>query len=397
MNRPPGKGGAHFVAFGFAFLFFIQLVLIIAPVRRLSERRFDFRHLYASAYMVRTGHGKEIYDYDEEKKYQDRLVGRGPETFFFNHPAFETLFFVPLSFVSCDVAYWLMFLLNLGVIVVCFITMRPRMDSLRAIWVFLPGALFLCFLPFGRTLVQGQDSIILTILLLSAAFALERQRDLLAGFLLALGLFKFQFVLPIVALFLIWKKWRVGAGFAMGTVVVVALSVGVAGINGLQQYFAQLLEMSAHLSASGNNAYMVYPSEMANLRGLMYGLTEHSLGHSVAQLLTLAASLSLFWWVARQKATITLAILFAVLVSYHCLMHDLSILAIPLFLVAGRSPGQLRAAALAYASPSLAVAFNIPFWLVSLPILLCLFSATGKAEDAMPGTSVNPAQVSLPV
>jgi len=398
MKPLSNKGIAHFVAFGFAFLFFIQLVLIIGPLRRLGERRCDFRDLYSSGYMVRTGHGKEIYDLVEAKKFQDQLVGQIPETFFFDHPAFETLFFVPLSLLRFDVAYWLMFLLNLAAVAICFIGMRSRMEPLRAIWSFLPVAVFLCFLPFGRTLVQGQDSIVLTVLFLGAAVALERQRELLAGFLLALGLFKFQLVLPVVALFVLWKKWRVSAGFAVGTVVVVAFSTAVVGLRGMQQYFTHLLQMSAHLSAAGENTYMLYPNEMANLRGLMYGLTEHSLGHSAAQLLTLVASLSLFWWAARQKASISLALLFAVLVSYHCLMHDLSILAVPLFLIGGRSSGQLRASALAYASPSLAVAFNIPLWSVSLPVLLCLLNAKGKAESAMPdATPVKPAQVSLPV
>src|SRR5215471_9792532 len=112
MKPLSNKGIAHFVAFGFAFLFFIQLVLIIGPLRRLGERRCDFRDLYSSGYMVRTGHGKEIYDLVEAKKFQDQLVGQIPETFFFDHPAFETLFFVPLSLLRFDVAYWLMFLLN---------------------------------------------------------------------------------------------------------------------------------------------------------------------------------------------------------------------------------------------------------------------------------------------
>ena len=131
---------------------------------------------------------------------------------------------------------------------------------------------------------------------------------------------------------------------------------------------------------------------------LDYGLTEHWLGHSAAQLLTLIASLFLFWWATRQKPSISVAILFAVLVSYHCLMHDLAVLAVPLFLIASHSPGQLRASALAYMSPSLAVAFNILQWFVSLPILFYLFSVTGKTANPVPrGAPVKRAEVSLPV
>jgi hypothetical protein len=36
----------------------------------------DFRNLYAAGYMVRVGHGHEIYNYAAQKTFQDALVSR---------------------------------------------------------------------------------------------------------------------------------------------------------------------------------------------------------------------------------------------------------------------------------------------------------------------------------
>jgi hypothetical protein len=384
-TRLPSKSITHFVAFGLAFLLFIQVFVLIGGLRQLRERRYDFRHLYAAGYMVRTGHGTEVYDYVQTKNFQDEVVGKIPENFPFNHLAFEALVFVPFSFLSCQVAYAAMGLLNVTVLVFTFRAIKSRMEPLKSVWTFLPIAAFLSFLPFGRTLLQGQDSIVLTALFLGAVLALDNQKNLLAGVLLALGLFKFQFVLPIAALLVAWKQWKAIAGFAIGSAVVVPLSIAVAGLSGLKLYFGQLLGMSAYLSSALQGTFLVRPDQMANFRGLFYGLTERSLGHMPAQILTLASSVILFWWVARQKPSALIAILFSALVSYHCLVHDLSIVAVPCLVISAKSAGRLLAvAATVFAAPSLATAFAIPFWLVSVPTLLLLFLAAGKSDFSFP-------------
>jgi hypothetical protein len=76
-----------------------------------------------------------------------------------------------------------------------------------------------CFLPFAVALIQGQDSFFLLTALVCSFVAMERNRDFLSGAILALGLFKFQFVLPIALLFALWKEWRVVAGFGSTAVI----------------------------------------------------------------------------------------------------------------------------------------------------------------------------------
>src|SRR5208282_3115986 len=57
----------------------------------------DFRQLYTGGYMIRTGHAAELYDYDAQQRFEERLIPTGLHfTLPINHLAFEELLFVPL-------------------------------------------------------------------------------------------------------------------------------------------------------------------------------------------------------------------------------------------------------------------------------------------------------------
>src|SRR5258708_21749620 len=166
----------------------------------------DFRHLYAAGYMVRTGHRGELYDYGVEQRFQNRLVSPEAIALPFNHLAYEALLFVPYSYLSYRGGYFLFLATNVAVLAWAIRLMAPWTRNLRILILWLPTALFFTFLPIAAAFMQGQDSIIL-LLLFSGAFALLcLGRTAPAGFLVGLGLFKFQIVLPFALLFLLWRR-----------------------------------------------------------------------------------------------------------------------------------------------------------------------------------------------
>ena len=61
----------------------------------------DFRPFYTGGYMIRTGHRKELCNYDAQKRFEDALV---PVDITFMlpiiHLPFEELLFLPLSLFS---------------------------------------------------------------------------------------------------------------------------------------------------------------------------------------------------------------------------------------------------------------------------------------------------------
>jgi uncharacterized membrane protein len=71
------------------------------------------------------------------------------------------------------------------------------MCNIVTVYPWLFAGLIAAFLPIGVELIQGQDSIILLFLLAGAMLAIERNREILAGALIAVGLFKFTVIVPI--------------------------------------------------------------------------------------------------------------------------------------------------------------------------------------------------------
>jgi hypothetical protein len=349
----------------------------------------DFRQLYAAGYMVRSGHAGELYDYRAQQKFQDMLVGSDERALPFIRPAYQALFFAPFSLLSYRTAYLMYLGLNLVLLTITFWLLRAHMRNLARAWRGLPVFVFLVFYPIALALMQGQDSILLLTLLAAALVALDRGWELVAGILVGLGLFKLQIVIPIALLFLLWKRWRFFAGFALSASLVSLVSLLVVGFAQTAAYARSLLSVGTSLASA--NQFPLRVSIMANLRGLIFGLTGARLSALWIQALTIVASILVLLWVAvmaprrpRRTDALVSAITASVIVSYYLFIHDLSVLLIPIALTLDRfivahaeTTGGVLDRATAWMSAGLLVApmciFLMPghFYLVSLP--LCAF------------------------
>jgi hypothetical protein len=85
-------------------------------------------------------------------------------------------------------------------------------------------------MPVAFTIMEGQDSLLLLPILVFAYRRIgsnERQ----AGILLGLGMFRFQVLLPIVALFLLWRSLKFVAAWVAGSAAVLSISAAITGVN----------------------------------------------------------------------------------------------------------------------------------------------------------------------
>jgi hypothetical protein len=352
----------------------------------------DFRQLYAAGYMVRTGHASELYDIRAQQQFQDVLVGNDERALPFIRPAYQALFFVPFSLLPYRTAYLAFLAVNLVLLAMTFWILRPNMRNLSRVWQGLPVFIFLVFYPSALALMQGQDSILLLLLLAAALVALEQGQERRAGILVGLGLFRMQIVIPIALLFLLWRRWRFFAGFALSAGLLSLISLWVVGIAQTAAYAHSLFLVGTNLATA--QQFPLRVSIMANLRGLLAGLLGARLPAFWIQALTIVASILVLLWAARavpgkQKAAdaFVIAITAGLIVSYYLFIHDLSVLLIPIVITldrfifpnpnfTGSNVSALDQAA-AWMSAALLVApmciFLIPdqFYLVALP--LCAF------------------------
>lgn len=358
-----------FIVGAFAFLITIQLILLAVKIPVQIGGRSDFRAFYTAGYMVRSGHGAEIYDYDSTVKFQSQVVSPSDEALPFYHLAYEAIIFAPLSLLPFRAAYAVFFAMNLSLVGASFLMLHRYTPSLQTLWSKAPIAIFAGFLPVGTALRQGQDSLILLTLLVCSFVALEDDHDYAAGIFLGLTLFKFQYALPIALLFLAWKKWRVISGFAVTSVLLVMLSLAITGPGAYARY---LFSMSAGLmTAEQRSRFGIDPLFMPNIRGLAFAAGAHGLWvTAILSLLALA-------WAILAKPSFPFFVLTAMLVSYHGLIHDAVILLIPIIVLgdAAVRAGErwkiwLIVVILFY--PTVAVTIGLPYFLLAIPVIALL-------------------------
>lgn len=293
----------------------------------------DFRSYYTAGYMLRTGQRSLLYNYPAEQRIQDALVAPAPAALPFFAPPFTALPFVPLSFAPYLVALLIFGIVNLALLALTVRVMRPHLRALSARWPQTPALLFFSFLPVGLTLVMGQLSILILLIDCVAFVLIEAGSPFLAGLILSLSLMKFQSAIPIAVLFLLWRRWRFTLGFFSGAIALGAISVWIIGLRGLVPYVHAIRHMSSLAGTPFQGAVGTAPRTMANLYGVFFMLapTNH-----IATILTLIASLLLILWAVTRRPSFPLALLVAMLVSYHLYPCDLTLLLLPICLLCNR-------------------------------------------------------------
>jgi len=372
-----------------SLLFLLSAAGFFLMIPMALKGHVDFRSFYTAGYMVRTGHGAEIYDYEQTRKFQNELVGPAKDALPFNHLAYESLMDLPFSYLSYRAAYFAFFVVNLMFLAASIYMLRPYLAPLGKLWHLLPTAYVVCFLPVTMALIEGQDSLLLLALLLACNVALARQGELKAGMLLGLTLFKFQYALPIALLFFVWRRWRFLAGFAISGAIIAGISVSILGYSGVLSYLHYLPGASSKFSAANDVLYGIHPEGMPNLRGLAYIASGGST--SVTNFVTLVLSCGILLWAAFKRPSLPTALLAALLVSFHQMIADFSLLLLPLGLAVPQlfqqtSPRRVWIAILAllaFAGPAVLLFAGTRFYLLVLPVL-GLFILLDQAAETSP-------------
>lgn len=314
-------------------LLVLQACTLLTGIPIVAHRYIDFRTSYTAGYMLRTGHATQLYNYTAEQHFQSALVSPEPRALPLMTPPFSVLLFIPLSLLSFWPAYAAFAAINVALLFISFSLLKPFLATLASRWTPAPLLLFLSFLPAAIALIMGQLSFVLLLLYCACFVALRRERSFLAGLILSLALIKFQIALPVAALFLVWRQWRFFVGFLIGGTLLTALSILIVGPAAFLPYLHSLFSMTHSITADRATQFHfgILPNLMPNLYGLLFVLTR---GATWSHLLILALSLALFLWAIFQRPSLPLALLIAMLVSYHLLFYDLTLLLLPLPLLA---------------------------------------------------------------
>ncbi|HKD01972.1 MAG TPA: glycosyltransferase family 87 protein [Terriglobales bacterium] len=313
--------------------------IILWNARHLIRKGYpDFTIFYSAARLVREGFGHSLYDLQVQYRVQREFasgVSIRQGALPYNHPPFETILFMPLSSLPYLGAYLVWDTLNLVLLAGVLWCVQSGLEKK---WPGLWWGLFLClaFFPVCVALLQGQDIILFVLWFAAAYVSLKRGNDLAAGCWLGLGLFRFQLVLPFVAMLGLRKRWRALAGFFAMAGVLGLVSVAIVGWHGLWDYphYVWFVE--------GTMAHEAI-SDMPNLRGFLAALLTGRIPTLVLDGITVVLSLGLVIFGAshykpglkgeRFDLAFSLCVVIVVLVSYHSFAYDLCLLLLPVALV----------------------------------------------------------------
>ncbi len=337
---PEGDSVRPFV---WTWLVYTLLFLPLAAGSWISSglyKTLDFRSIYSAAVLARTD-PSHLYDLSHQKQVQDSLVGKSDQMIPFGHLALDALLYVPLSLLNYRSAYLSVILCNEILMALCFFAARQEFSETIPLWQPRPGLVFFLFMPITIAVAQGQDSLLLLLILCLGWRLLKRSDKFAAGFVLA-GLLLKPHLALLVALFAAVRFGRrVAAGFTAGTVAIAATCLPFWLHGGWRSWLAVLtnLTMVHGHSQEQEVAAGIYPWAMPNLRGACLLLLGKVLSSRALFAVVCIVSVALLLWglVVIRKLSVRNAFAFSILitalVSYNLEPHDLAILLLPMVLI----------------------------------------------------------------
>ena len=349
--------------------------------------------------IVHEGRGSKLYDIAEQEKIKVSVFTRA-QPLIFEHPPFEALLLAPLGGLHYDTAYFIWGALNVLVWLYLPYLLRPYAPWPHSDLTYL--VLWLLFPPLGIALYQGQSSLLLLLVFALAFVRLKQGREFTAGVWLGLGLFKFQFAIPLALIFLVRRKWNVIRGFMASAAALALLSFVAVGWQGLVGYVRLLLDVAGHPHDLSYGA----AKDMATLQSFSNAVLGGLLTPAAIHFTVAACSVALILYAARAPLRTEAAharfdlffatsILVALITGIHMFAHDLSPLALALFIilphVATRRSGAVACACivLLWIPPIyfLAVARHTLYLFFPLLSLLAFgISQLRGGTDLLPGT-----------
>lgn len=322
-------------------MFAIHIAVGITNWPHIASGDPDFTIFYSAAQLVRQGHGDKLYDEAAEWQVQRGVapaIHRSAAVPYMHAP-FEVLLFVPLTLLPLTSAYVAWNLFNLFLLLCFACVLKSLLPALQHHSLLLLGLLPLGFFPVFNTLLQGQDLIFL-LLLYTFVFAMLRKGAWLqAGCWLGLGSFRMHLVAPFLIFMLLLRRWRFLIGFLATTAGLAVVSALIVGWHELLRYPAYIWNLEHRLGP------LILPArDSPNLRGLAEGLllpwlSARSMSVTVG-LVSITTILGILRYCGRQgpdPATFdlqfSLILVGTVLLSYHTLFYDYSLLLLSMFVV----------------------------------------------------------------
>ena len=334
----------------------------------------DFTIFYTAARILREGRRTQLYEgstqRDVQREFTSNLeIRRGPLPY--NHPPFEALIFLPLTLLPYRQAFVVWNLANLAMLFAIALLLRRSTRYLSRISLLEAVLAMLAFFPVLENFLQGQDAVLLLLLFVLAYSALNKDADFSAGFWLGLATFKYHFALGLGLALVFWRGRKVALGFATTAGAAALVSLAMVGWHEALRYF------SYAWTSVATPGYGQTPFGEPNLLGLLTGWRLLQPAGGPLRVMAVIASIGLLAAVISLRAAardgrlfglcVACAVTAAVLAGYNTNVHDVSLLVLPVALVADECAlawSQSRKISRQLIAPIVPVLLS-PIWIIS--------------------------------
>ena len=230
---------AIFVAFG-AVAFVAAIALGDFPLVAGGQPVLpDYLAHWTGGRMLLDGHAADLFDPAVQTALQHRLVGSDGLSWFVS-PPYTAWLYLPLALLPYGASAVVWLVLDAALLALAFAwTRRLAVGRLRDGWSLF--VLAFCASPgVFEALGSGQDSILALVRWVAGLRLLLGGRDLGAGAVLALGIFKPQLFVLVPVLLVAQRRWRALAGFAGVSGAIVVVSGLVDGLAAWQGWVGAL-------------------------------------------------------------------------------------------------------------------------------------------------------------
>lgn len=188
-----------------------------APADRIGG---DYPAFYGAGRIAADGDWGNLYEFDRQVEAQAGLhpADEGEVAWFFAYPPQVAFAYQPLAALDYHWSYLIHTVVMAMLLWASVLLLRPMIPWLegRAAASF---AIALLFWPMFRAVTGGSNAALTVFLIVAAWRLIHGNAPIAAGLVLAGLLYKPQFALPLVGLFLLAGYWRVAAGGAIGALV----------------------------------------------------------------------------------------------------------------------------------------------------------------------------------
>jgi hypothetical protein len=258
----------------------------------------DFFNFWMAGHAAHAPDPGRYYDLEAYNRALADVIGHGypPQTW--SYPPSQLLIAAPFGGLGYRLA---LLIWTMAGAAAAYFSLR-RIDRRMAAFVFAaPAATF--------AVMSGQSSLIATALLLGGLAMLER-RPLAAGLLFGLISLKPQLALLLPVALIAGRHWRCLAGAAATTLIVIAATTALYGLEVWRDYFA--LGLPAQNAVLANTAILATES----MPTVFMNLHRAGLGYAAAMTMQMvaagAAAAAVFWgWRRPGEATVKYALLLA--------------------------------------------------------------------------------------